>query len=87
MSTDPNREDVPMMPEPEGYRGPMGSANDPQFEVVGICHRCRHRGSDPFRCKAFPDGIPNVILVGEYVHIRPFQGDGGVLFSPKGGIA
>lgn len=73
-------------PEPKGYRGPMGEANQPQFEIVGICHRCENAYADGFTCRAFPDGIPNMILIGDFVHTKPYPGDGGVLFINKGGL-
>jgi len=72
--------------EPPGYVGPLGINNQPQLEIVGICHRCRNRGGDPFRCKAFPDGIPNEILIGEVAHTSPYPGDGGIQFIAIGGI-
>lgn len=32
-------------------------------------------------CVAFPDGIPEVIAYGNNLHLKPFPGDGGVLFE------
>lgn len=32
-------------------------------------------------CKAFPDGIPEVIAYGNNLHLKLFPGDGGVLFE------
>lgn len=55
-------------------------ANDPRFEVVGICHLCRHRRGVR-TCDAFPQGIPNDVLVGRFLHTRPYPGDNGIIFE------
>lgn len=53
------------------------------------CFECRHfdeaaaRGPDhPYRCPAFPDGIPQPILSNEHDHHTPYDGDHGVRFEP-----
>lgn len=33
-------------------------------------------------CKAFPQGIPQIILRGENPHTEPVPGDGGIVYSP-----
>ncbi|MEZ6094193.1 MAG: hypothetical protein R3C03_08125 [Pirellulaceae bacterium] len=46
-----------------------------------ICHRCIHLVNDEERrCRAFPDGIPKEIWIGENDHTQPVPGDGGILF-------
>lgn len=56
--------------------------NDPVFEAVGICHTCAHRKALwPATCKAFPEGIPKEIFVGEVMHTSPYPGDGGVIYK------
>ena len=52
----------------------------------GICNKCRHilpsrRDESYPRCDAFPGGIPEEILTGEFLHIRPFEGDKGIQFE------
>lgn len=36
-----------------------------------------------FRCLAFPDGIPDDILDGEFDHTDPHEGDGGIMYEPR----
>ena len=52
----------------------------------GICNKCVHilptpTGESYPRCKAFPKGIPEVILTGEVDHRKPFKGDNGIQFE------
>lgn len=54
----------------------------PQFQAVGICHRCVHRETT-FTCAAFPDGIPSLILAGRINHIEPIEGDHGIQYEQK----
>ncbi len=57
------------------------------MEMVGICHVCAERTTMfPPYCNAFPDGIPTAILVGDFLHTKPFPGDHGILFKHKGGL-
>ncbi len=53
----------------------------------GICSQCERILKDGITCKAFPDGIPDVILTGEFDHRKPFPGDNGIQFEPKEVIA
>ena len=32
-------------------------------------------------CRAFPDGIPDVIAFGDNLHLSPFRGDKGILYE------
>ena len=34
------------------------------------------------QCKAFPDGIPEEILIGEHDHKTKYKGDNGITFEP-----
>lgn len=54
----------------------------PQFNVDGICHRCARR-KGVYTCEAFPDRIPNEILVGKFIHTKPYAGDRGLQFVKR----
>jgi hypothetical protein len=51
------------------------------------CVDCKHfEGDAPggaFRCKAFPNAIPDAILFSEHDHHQPYPGDHGILFEPS----
>jgi hypothetical protein len=49
--------------------------------ISDLCLRCaRFRGDGT--CAAFPDGIPEEVFGGEHDHHEPFEGDGGLTFTP-----
>ena len=37
-----------------------------------------------FTCKAFPNGIPDVILESKFMHTKPYKGDHGIQFEAEG---
>lgn len=50
--------------------------------IVGGCDNCKHYLSE-LRCLAFPDGIPDDILSGEFDHTQPHEGDNGIQYEPR----
>ena len=63
----------------------MGEAADgtpPVLNLAGICHVCARRRS-VFTCEAFPERIPSEILVGDFLHTKPYPGDRGLQFVKK----
>ena len=52
--------------------------------VAPICFGCVHyKGGSSYKCKAFPDGIPDVILVGENDHSEPLpEQENDIVFEP-----
>lgn len=46
------------------------------------CQFCSHFVSDQ-KCEAFLEGIPDELWSGDNLHREPYQGDNGILFSPR----
>lgn len=47
----------------------------------GICNLCKHKNMGALTCKAFPDGIPEAVLIGKVLHLTPIEGDNGIQFE------
>lgn len=57
----------------------MGAPDSPIY-----CWDCRHfleSEYDAHSCAAFPDGIPDAIIDGEFDHTQPYPGDNGIRFE------
>lgn len=65
---------------PDGEDDWLETLNKLDFEHN--CVRCEHYDGKS-ACAAFPKGIPEVLLTGEVSHTEPFDGDRGILFTPK----
>lgn len=48
-----------------------------------VCTLCRHftRVYGKRECRAFPEGIPMEIWMGENPHTKPYPGDNGIQFE------
>jgi len=44
------------------------------------CFECKNY-TDNLECKAYPNGIPEKILLGEVDHTKPYKGDNGIQFE------
>ncbi len=54
---------------------------DESITFVSSCPKCIHKNNDT-TCKAFPRGIPDLILNGDNNHRKPYPGDNGIQFEP-----
>lgn len=50
---------------------------------VSQCVYCKHKHDTGGTCEAFPDGIPEKILLNKSDHTKPYPGDGGVRFEKR----
>jgi len=51
--------------------------------ALSACAYCKHKHEDTPTCEAFPDGIPDEILMMKNDHTEPFEGDHGIQFEPE----
>lgn len=51
---------------------------------VSQCIYCKHKLNND-ACKAFPEKIPDAILLNKVSHLKPYPGDHGVRFEVKEG--
>ena len=48
-----------------------------------MCGECKNLAKEGgLTCRAFPEGIPQRILLNDHDHRKPFKGDNGILFDP-----
>jgi hypothetical protein len=56
--------------------------------IVLQCGFCKHLDESAprgvFRCRAFPRGIPEAILLARHDHHEPYPGDHGIRFESNG---
>lgn len=53
------------------------------MRAAPMCFSCKHQKRDSEKCSAFPDGIPEEILLDGYDHRLEYAGDGGIRFAPR----
>lgn len=57
------------------------------YLVPEQCKDCRHLRGEPrvgnerWSCRAFPEGIPDDIYLGEFDHTEPHWDDGGIQYE------
>jgi len=47
-----------------------------------ICLDCIHY-TGGLKCKAYPDGIPEAIILSKVDHKKPYEGDHGIQFEER----
>lgn len=63
---------------------PNGNINIP-FIALMNCMFCKHfdlSEKEYNKCLAFPDGIPEEIMIGKFDHRKKYKGDNGIRFEP-----
>ena len=60
----------------------MLDRKEPLANAVKQCNSCIHRVEYSSKCAAFPKGIPDEILLGDFDHQNPYPGDNGIRFEP-----
>lgn len=45
--------------------------------VLGVCHKCKHKKQNGLTCEAFPKNIPDDILTGKIKHDHIIDGQKG----------
>ena len=56
---------------------------DAILDVSVQCLGCRHYHWGNLNCAAFPKGIAEGILNGEFDHTKPYKGDNSVRYEPS----
>ena len=48
-----------------------------------MCMKCKYFSirENTLRCDAFPEGIPDEIILGGVEHTKPYKGDNGIQFE------
>jgi len=59
-----------------------GVIGDATIDMSTQCLSCKHLNNNMTTCIAFPDSIPDKILLGKFDHTKPFTGDNGTLYEP-----
>ncbi len=50
---------------------------------IPLCALCKRLILEPgFKCEAYPQGVPDLIMSGKINHVLPYDGDNGLMFVP-----
>jgi hypothetical protein len=53
---------------------------EPGDLIMSQCVFCAHKHASAGTCDAYPEGIPDVMLLNQHDHRLPFEGDRGIQF-------
>jgi len=53
------------------------------MQILWMCNYCRFKNPNGYGCKAFGDKIPDEIVTGDILHLKPIEGDNGIHWQPK----
>lgn len=51
-------------------------------KLMPMCFLCKHFRIKNYSCKAFPGGVPRIILFEYEDHTKPYENDNGITFEP-----
>jgi len=60
-----------------------GICGDLLYDFSTQCLSCTHLHKDLVSCKAYPKGIPDMILSGKVDHSKSYLGDNGIQFVQR----
>ena len=66
-------------------RTPRVQSVRPDSNVSRQCFTCIHLflTAETLCCAAFPDGIPEAIITGDFDHSKPYPGDHGIRYESE----
>lgn len=67
--------------EKDNLKAKFGGDSKGVTFITPLCHSCKRWRKD-LTCDAYPEGIPQGILIGAIDHKTKYEGDGGLKYDP-----